>query len=287
MGEKSKGFVLPNETVTVRFIKKSKGLAATVKENHIISGGLLEGATRRFSVPMLRNGGLKNILTIEEKQYLESGPFMGVNLSVYGDFWADYTVRLGKEDTKLDLNNPEDYLKYKVLVAWDQVIAPSLEEYTKTKRPSYQYLMIKSGEEQKALSKNLSLTKQAWKLYAKIENNRDILISILNLLSNKKVSNNSSIDFIQTEVETLVQTRQKDFVTIMQDADFETKSLIALAENEGIIIKKSGKYETVDGLSLANRGDLATLKNAVKFLNDPRNQEVVDLIKARLENTKE
>src|SRR5690606_4932326 len=108
----------------------------------------------------------------------------GVNLSVYGDFWADYTVRLGKEDTTLMLSNPEDYLKYKVLVAWDQVIAPSLEEYNKTKRPSYQYYMVKEGEEQKILSKDLSVTKKAWKLYAKIESNRDILISILNLLSN-------------------------------------------------------------------------------------------------------
>lgn len=286
MGDK-KGFELPNETVKVRFIRRAKGLAATVKENHIIAGGLLEGASRRFSVPMLRNGGLKNILSKEEKEFLEDGPFMGVNLSVYGDFWADYFVKLGKEELTLDLNNPEDYLKYKLLLAWDQVIAPSLEDFQKTKRPSYQFYMVKDGEEQKILSKSLSLTKKAWKLYAKIEDNRDILISILNLLSNKKVSSNSSIDFIRTEVETLVSTRQKDFVTLMDDNDFETKSLIALAENGGVIVKKSGRYETIDGLKLAHKGEVATLKNTVKYLNDPKNIEVVDLIKARLENTKE
>jgi len=288
MGEKEKnGFVLPNNTVVVRFIKKSKGLASTVKDDHIISGGLLEGATRRFSVPMLRNGGLKNILTQEEKEYLENGPFMGVNLSVYGDFWTDYNVRLGKDDTTLDLSNPEDYLKYKLLVAWDQVIAPSLEEYKKTQRPSYQFYMVKEGEEQRLMSKDLSITKKAWKLYNKIENNRDILISVLNLLSNKKVASSSSIDFIQTEVETIIATRTKDFVNLMEDVDFETKSIISRAENEGIVVKKSGKYETIDGLSLANRGELASLPNAVKFLNDPKNQEVLELIKARLENTKE
>lgn len=288
MGEvKEKGFELPTGIVTVKFIKKAKGLAANVKDDHIISGGLLEGATRRFSVPMLRNGGLKNVLNKEEKDFLEAGPFMGVNLSVYGEFWKDYYVRLGKTDLSLDLSNPEDYLKYKLLLAWDQVVAPSLEAYNKTKRASYQFYMVKEGEEKKVLSKSLSVTKKAWKLYAKIEDNRDILISILNLLSGKKVSGNSSIDFIRTEVETLVNTRQKDFVAIMEDADFETKSLIALAENAGIIVKKSGRYETIDGLKLANQGENATLKNTVKFLNSPKNLEVVELIKARLENTKE
>lgn len=287
MGENKKGFSLPEERVTVKFIKKAKGLAATVKENHIISGGLLEGATRRFCVPMLRNGGLKNILTKEEIEFFKDNHFIGINLSVYGDFWKDYFIRLGKDDLQLNLSNAEDYLKYKLLLAWDKVIAPSLEDYKKTKRPSYQFYIVKDGEEQKALSKSLNITKAAWKHYAKIEDNREVLISVLNLLSNKKISDNSTIDFIRTEVENLVNTRQKDFVNIMEDADFETKSLIALAENAGIILKKSGKYETIDGLKLADRGENATLKNAVKYLNNPKNTEVVELIKARLENTKE
>lgn len=286
MGDK-KGFNLPNKTVTVKFIKKAKGLASTVSEDHIISGGLLEGATRRFSVPMLRNGGLKNVLNKEELEYFKENHFMGVNLSVYGDFWKDYFVRLGKTDLVLNLDNPEDYLKYKLLLTWDKVIAPNLEVYKKTKRPSYQFFIVEEGEEKKALSATLNVTKAAWKHYAKIEDNREVLISVLNLLSNKKISDNSTIDFIRTEVENLVNTRQKDFVSIMEDADFEIKSIIALAENAGIILKKSGKYETVDGLKLARSGENATLKNAVKYLNDPKNTEVLELIQARLQNTKE
>ena len=66
MGEvkKDEVFELPESgSVTVIFIKRNKGLSATVDENHVISGGLLEGATRKFCVAPLKGGGLKNVLT--------------------------------------------------------------------------------------------------------------------------------------------------------------------------------------------------------------------------------
>lgn len=288
MGEvKNKTFELPNKKVTVRLIRKAKGLAANVDEGHVLSGGMIEGATKQFCVPKLRNGGLKNVLTQEEKEFFENGKYHGVNLSIYSDFWRDYNVRLHKHDTVLDLSNPEDYFQYKVLLAWDKVIAPSLEVYNKTKRPSYQFVMIETGEEVKVRGKELSVTKEAWKLYAKYEDNRDILVSIFYLMTGKKVSDSSDIKFIKNQVEDLVDNRTRDFVNLVKDADFETKKLIALAENAGIILKKSGRYETIDGLTLANKGETATLKNAVSYLNDPKNQEVVDLITARLSNMKE
>lgn len=287
MGEKVKGFELPDKRVTVKFIKKAKGLAANVKDNHIISGGMLETASRSFCVPTMRSGGLKNVLTKEEKEYLEDGHFRGVDLSVYAEFWKDFAVKISKDGITLDLLNPEDFLKYKLLLAWDKVISPSLETYKRTRRPSYQFYMIMEGEEQKALSKTLNVTKQAWKLYAKVEDNRDILISVLNLMTNKKISTSSTIDFIRTEVEHLVDSKAEEFVAVMEDADFEIKSVIALAENAGFIKKKSGKYETIDGLKLAGKGDIATLSNAVKYLTNPRNAEVLDIIKARLDNNNE
>ena len=38
---KVSNFTLPNETVVVRFIKRKRGMAANVADNHIISGGML------------------------------------------------------------------------------------------------------------------------------------------------------------------------------------------------------------------------------------------------------
>jgi len=281
-----KGFTLPNERITIRFIKRNKGLAADVGESHVISGGMIEGATRKFCVPLLRNGGLKNVLTNEEKEFFEKGHFNGVNLSIYSDFWKTQYVSLEKLDTILDLAVPEDYLKYKILLAWDSVIAPSLQQYKLENKGTYQFFITKDGEELKDRSKKLDLIKAAWKAYYKLEDNRDIMISIIYLMTGKKLSENSTMKFINTEVETLVDVRTKEFLALVEDPNFETKTLIALAENIGIILKKNGKYETVDGLTLAKQGEIASLPNAVNYLIDPKNHEVRDLIQARVSNTK-
>lgn len=281
-----KGFTLPNERVTIKFIKRNKGLAADVGSSHVISGGMIEGATRKFCVPLLRNGGLKNVLTNEEKEFFEKGHFNGVSLSIYSDFWKTQYVSLEKLDTILDLSVPEDYLKYKILLSWDSVIAPSLQQYKTENKGTYQFYITKSGEELKDRSKKLDLIKAAWKAYYKLEDNRDALVSIVYLMSGKKLADNSTMEFINTEVETLVDTRTKDFLALVEDPNFETKTLIALAENVGIILKKNGKYETVDGLTLAKQGEIASLPNAVSYLIDPKNHEVRDLIQARVKNSK-
>lgn len=281
-----KGFTLPNEKITIRFIKRNKGLAADVNDNHVISGGMIEGATRKFCVPLLRNGGLKNVLTNEEKEFFENGHFNGVKMSIYSDFWKTQYVSLEKLDTILDLSVPEDYLKYKILLAWDDVIAPTLQQYKLENKGTYQFYITKDGEELKDRSKKLDLIKAAWKEYYKLEDNRDALVSIVYLMTGKKLSENSTMKFINTEVETLVDTRTKDFLALVEDPNFETKTLIALAENVGIVLKKNGKYETVDGLTLAKQGEIASLVNAVKYLIDPKNHEVRDLIEARVKTSK-
>ena len=75
----------------------------------------------------LSSGAFKNVLTNSEKNYLEY--IMGLEpnaLSVYkkvDNFWSTATegtinkVMLKKGDNRLDLSNPEDYIRYKILLA--------------------------------------------------------------------------------------------------------------------------------------------------------------------------
>lgn len=90
MGETS--FKLPQEKLIVKYIKRRKGLASGqhIGEDHVISGGMLTNATKRFTAPLRRNGSLANVLTNDEKDHLES--LTGLNLSIYGDFWVDHYV---------------------------------------------------------------------------------------------------------------------------------------------------------------------------------------------------
>ena len=50
------------------------------------------------------------------------------------------------------------------------------------------------------------------------------------------------------------------------------------------ILKRSNKYSTVDGLSLCEADENPTFDNAVKYLDNDRNQEVRSLVEAKIKN---
>ena len=108
-------FTLPNKVVTIKHISRKKGMASNVGEDHVIAGGMLTGSIKKFQAPLLRNGAIANVLTNAEKECLED--LTGLELSVYKDFWTNHFVSLFKEDNKLDLSNPMDYISYKILLA--------------------------------------------------------------------------------------------------------------------------------------------------------------------------
>jgi len=114
MGEVLKNdFTLPSDVITVKYIKRKKGMASNVGDDHVISGGMLSGSIKKFQAPLLKNGSIANVLTREEKVYLEEAT--GLDLSVYGDFWTTHYVTLFKDDNLFDLSNPMDYISYKIM----------------------------------------------------------------------------------------------------------------------------------------------------------------------------
>lgn len=285
MGEKKEVFTLPGGTVKIKFIKRKQGMAANVKDNHIISGGMLEGSVKKFPVPMLKSGALKNVLTDAEKDFFES-TFQGQNMSMYGDFWKTFYVQLEKLDTTLDLGLPTDYLKYKVLLGWNSIIAPSLKVYKTAPTAAYMFYLEREGEEAGISAKTLNHTKQAWKNFAKIEDNTDVLSAVVFLMTGKMTAQNAKIDYLNNEVEKLVDLKAEKFNTLMADAQFETKVLISNAERAGVIKRVKGQYQTKDGLPLTDKGQPATVENVVTFINNPINNEVKELILSRLDNIK-
>lgn len=275
------GFVLPNETITVRFIKRKRGMAANVADNHIISGGMLPNAKKKFCAPVqASNGVIVNVLTKEEKEYLES--VTGLNLSVYGDFWKTFYVTLSKDDNSniLELLNPIDYLKYKMLASLKEDIAPSWKE--RNHKQTYQFVMTKAGEIQNEKKVKLDVKKEAFKAYGKVEDNKEKLVGILKLLSNQPISSNSELDWIQGKVEEYVDSAPSAFLNVMNDPYLKTKVLVNKGLDKKVIIKKGNKYETVDGLELAETGQIATFANAVRYLENPKHQDVLLLLEAKI-----
>ena len=126
---------LRNEKITIRHINKQTGLVTDPK--HVLYGGMAENAKKTYTVPMLRSGLFCDILTKDEKDYLEYVMGLEPNaLSIYNktdNFWSTAnpkgisTVTLMKQDNQLDLSNPTDYIKYKILLADKDRIDPYVE----------------------------------------------------------------------------------------------------------------------------------------------------------------
>lgn len=292
MGEtktKVKAFKLPveNTIVHVRFVKRRIGMAAGVSEEHVISGGMLEGATRKFPAPMTRSGGIKNILTTEEKDFFENEIYSGENMSAYGKFWKDFYVILEKSGLRLDISEPTDYLKYKLLLGWGSIVAPSLKAYKASPLPTYQFYLEQEGEEGRMRSKELSVKKLAWKDFDKIENDAETLAAVIFLMGGKKVAGNANLAFLNSEVEKFVDEKPQQFSALINDDYFSTKVFAANAERAGIIIKTKDGYQTAEEMPVSAKGSSNSLDNVVKFLLDPVNNEIKELIQSRLDNTKE
>ena len=274
-------FTLPNEIVTVRYIHRNTGMAATVAKDHVISGGMLSNASRSFCAPVQRNNTVKNILTAEEKEYLEK--VTGLNLSVYADFWATFQVKLKKDDAGniFDLSVPMDYLAIKVLesLSKDDI---ALNWESRNAKQTYQFAITREHEDVAENKRRYDAKKEAFKLYGKFEDDKDKLLSIYKLLSNKPISKDTKLVWLQSNIEAIIDTEPKKFLGVINDKSFYTKALIQKGLDEGIILKKGNKYSTVDGLELCNAGETPSFDNAVLYLDNPKNQDVRDIIEVKI-----
>tara|TARA_R110000772_G_scaffold54130_2_gene123611 strand:+ start:15495 stop:16358 length:864 start_codon:yes stop_codon:yes gene_type:complete len=277
-------FTLPNEIVTVKFVPKRKGMAANVEDNHVISGGMLTNSVKSFFCPLQRKGGIANILSKQEKDFLEE--VTGKNLSVYGDFWTTFKVQLFKDNASNTFNmaNPMEYIAIKILQNYPNDIAKSWKE--RSDKISYQFAITRPGEEVNEKKIKLDVKKEAFKLYGRMENDRAKLLGALKLLTNKPISAASDLDWLQGQVEEFVDNSPSKFVQLVKDPSFETQILIKRGVEAGVIKKSGNKYETLDGLELSNTGEPSTFANAVRYLDNDKNQEVRLLLEARIDNAK-
>lgn len=277
---------LRNERIIVRHVPKEGGLVTNPK--HILYGGMAENAVRYFTVPILESSGAyKNVLTDDEKAFLEEVMGLEYNaLSVYkkeNNYWSNYQVRLTKQDNFLDLSVPDDYIKYKVLKANSNFIADSLETLQDKPKATYQFVMIREGEEENNESEKLSATMRCYMEYGKIKDDRDTLKCIIELIDGRPIAANSKIELLQGKINNLIQADSKLFLKIITDPLLSTKVLINKAIEAGIISKRGDQYYLISSNSpLCGNNEDPTLNVAARYLNLPKNQELKLSIEAKI-----
>lgn len=283
---------LRNERIIVRYLPKSNGIWGD-NPRHVLAGGMSENATKTFVVPKLSSGIFVNVLTDNEKAFLEEAMGLEYNaLSVYkkvDNFWSDATenginrVRLTKQDNYLDLSNPEDYIRYKILLANKDYIAPSLQAYQDSPKATYQFVIISASEENNMAKVKMTTTMKCYKEFGKIENDTDTLRVIIETLEGKPTSPSSKLEFLQTKANDLIQSNSKLFLQIITDPMLPTKVLIKKAIEGGLISKRGDYlYLKSDGSPLCELNEEPTLNIAAKYLNSPKHQELKFSLEARL-----
>ena len=279
---------LRNERVIVRFIPRQSHMVTDPK--HILYGGMAEDAVRTFVVPRLSSGTFVNVLTNAEKAFFEN--YFGIDMSVHkkvDNYWSDANstglgkVKLKKQDNYLDLSDPEDYIRYKILLANKDFVCKSQQEYEDRPKATYQFVIISENDNVSSAKRSMNITMECYKEFGKIEDNIDMLMCVVELLDGRSVADNTSKDFLHTKIDSFIQSNPKQFLKVVKDETLPVKSLIRRSVNKGLITKRGDYYYLKsDGKPLCGDNEEPVLNTAVRYLNNPRNQEVKFSLEAQL-----
>ena len=281
---------LRNEKVIVRYIPRQSRMVTNPK--HILYGGMAENAKRTFVVPRLTSGRYVNVLTDEEKDFLEDIMGLEVNsMSIYNkvnNFWDDSNdtgiskVTLLKQDNYLDLSDPEDYIRYKILLANKDLIAPSMKVLEDFPKATYQFVIISEGDEAKAAKKGMTTIMQCYTMYGKLEDDTDALRVIIETLTGVTIHPNTKKEFLQAKINELIQGNSKMFLKVASDPLLQTKVLIKKSIEAGLIAHRGNQYYIKSGnVPMCEDGE-PTLNVAAQWLNLPKNQDTKFSLEAKL-----
>jgi len=282
---------LRNERVIVRFVPNPSAMIH--QKGHVLDGGMSESATRTFVVPRLRSGIFQNVLTDMEKKCLEREMQLEPNaLSIHKkdhNFWDDSNdvgvnhVTLHKQDNYFDMSNPEDYIRVKILLANKDLICPSLRELDERPKATYQFVIIREQEENAHNSGQITVMAKCFSEYGKVEDNIDVLRTILEIFNRRPTSTNIKLPQVQSEIYACIQRDDKKFLRIITDPLLRFKTLIIKAAEAGVVAKKNDGfyYLMADGRPLCELNETSTLENAAKYISDPKRQDLLFSLEAK------
>lgn len=263
---------LEAKTLIIKFYPRPRGFVTNPK--HILYGGMMEGAVRVLSVPLMRNGDYKNILTNDEKDFLED--YMGLGsdgLSVYkkvDNYWDGVRVKLEKGENFFNMSSPEDYIRAKVAMAHDNIVSPTFD--TVQHKQTYMFYVVKDGEKDEATSRKFTAKQEAYKLYGKFEDERDVLEYVCRAIRGSSVTKTTKMSVIQGWIGDIIESNTKELLLVLSDKQLKTKMLISKGIDCGALRLIEGQYYTAEGKPLAEEGRSADLQTAANFIDMPVNQ---------------
>ena len=274
---------LEDKIVSIKYVSKETNGIKDVK--HVAYGGLLNGAEIAIPAPTMDNGKMKNLLTNEEKKGLEH-LLNGVNLSIYGTFWKEggeayemgiLPILLSKDETRLNLSDPYDYIKYKVLRQCP-IVANSLDEIKH--RATNRFVLTSASEQMAKELDKVGSKVQAYKLYVKYEDDKQVLRYALRNLG-RNTNRSHKLDFLQSEFHKELEKNPSLVCSILGDEYIKTKVLLEACWEVGAVNKIDKKYYTLDDEPISD-GDSPILQTAAEYLSTNLGQEMRLALEAKL-----
>jgi hypothetical protein len=185
-------------------------------------------------------------------------------------YLGQFTVELPKAGITLDLNNPYDVLVDRLLLAYDNLIAPDMK--SKNYKASYRFVRSQATDEIDQVLEISDKRKQAYKLLGPLEESRERMIMYL-LNEGVRVHNSISTRQVKKLVNELVEQNYTKFINTLEDPLFTEKGILNMANILGVVTVKSNIY-FYDNQPLAAKDEVATLPNAALFLKDNANKNI-------------
>ena len=279
--------VLRNELV---YVKPNLRLSGWVKNPKHRAHFMMDGTNKTYMAPLLRNGSIKNVLTDKEKDFLEEALQMDKNdLSVYkkpdDNFWVTFKVDVSKDTLQLDLSVPYDFIKYKILLANTDFIAPSIKEVKN--KATYKFYIERPSEVNAMKAEELDNTTKAWELYGTISSDKGKMLDFLRVYGeiNKSarssahgLDSKSSVELVKKTLAPIVQDNLAVFISILEDPKYDSKLLLSKAVQTGLIERKNSSYHDKG----ESRAFAVSFQKAVEYLDHPENGDYRQLIETQI-----
>jgi hypothetical protein len=277
-------FKLPNEKVTITPI--ARGSSMIKDPTHV---GYFMYPNTEFSVVLprkLSDGSWVECLDEDERKFLETQLKADLSFRKDNKYWSkrhiiikrtEELLRVGYE---IDLSTPDGYLDFKILSV-NPRIAPSWDK--RNDSMEYKFAIVRHGEKLVEDQTAADAKMDAFDSYSKIKNNKEALIDFL-VRFGKKPDENSSLEFLRTQVWKIVDSTPEKFTIIVSDPDYEMKTFIDKALSAGAL-KVQGR--TTYTLGYGNEDVIGrTMKDAILYLKDKKNNVTLLEIQGHIENFK-